>query len=290
MFRIRISLKSSVLLALLIIAAPWHAHAQPQRIVSINQCADEILLELATTQQIQSVTHYVKDPQISWSAALAAGIPGNQGGVEEIVGYAPDLVLVGDFNARTTVSRLREMDIEVLELKHPRSIAEIYKLIDTLAAAVGHRQRGHRLNARLRAALGAFTRQSQITAAVYQPNGYTTGADSLVDEVLQIAGLENVAARRNLRRYSYYPMELLLWDQPRLLILDPQSIESPSLAHQVLSHPALQHAYSTLHTVSVPPQAWACGSHHIVRAVALLHAAAARVRADSINGRGSTDG
>ena len=126
-----------------------------------------------------------------------------------------------------------------------------------------------------------ITSEPPVRAVVYQPNGFTTGANSLVDEIMHAAGLYNIARDTQVSEYGYFPLERLLWGSPDLLILDPQTPTSPALANQVLEHPALRQHFRSVATVTIPPQAWACGSQHIVRAVQLLRAAADRLRAAS---------
>lgn len=250
----------------------------PQRIVSINQCADELLLNLADRAQIKSVSHYVKDPNTSWDAPLAAGIPPNRGRIEEVLSFDPDLVLVGDFNARSTVNLLTELGLSVVELAHPRTLAEAIAQIYRVAELVGHPQRAPALVSALEQSLAVPGNESLVSAVVYQPNGFTTGRNSVIDDVMRAAGLRNVAADWGAGAYSYFPMERLLWQAPQLLILDPQTHTSPSLAHQVLDHPALRAYFSQAHTVTMPPQAWACSTHHLAEAVQRLRNAATELR------------
>jgi len=49
---------------------------------------------------------------------------------------------------------------------------------------------------------------------------------------------------------------------------------APSLAHAVLDHPALTKAFGAKEIVSIPSQAWACGSPKLLDAVAELRRAA----------------
>ena len=257
-----------------------------ERVVSINQCTDELLLALADPEQIQSVTFFVQDPDVSWDAPAAQTFPANQGTAEEVLAYQPDLVLAGDFSSRQTVGILRALNVRVEEIPHPQSIADVYANIRRVASLVGRADRGEMMIATLRSKL-VGAQQVGIRAAIYQPNGYTTGGGSLVGELLAHAGLTNAADERGLRRYARYPLELLIWDTPDLLILDPQTRAAPSLAHQVLDHPALQRVFRRVDTVSMPPQAWACGNHHVVFAVARLRAVARRIEGRK---RGRTEG
>ena len=93
--------------------------------------------------------------------------------------------------------------------------------------------------------------------------------------MLSTAGVVNMAALRGLASYAQYPMERLIVDQPDLLILDPQVHAKPSLGHEFLKHPALESTFGSARIVEVPPQAWACGTHHVFAAVQLIRDAAA---------------
>ncbi len=249
------------------------------KVVSMNQCADELVLALADPEQVLSVSYFVKDPNISWDADKARNIPANSGRAEEIAAYQPDLVFAGDFSSRSTLSSLQALGLKVIELGHPNSLADVYDLIERVAKAVGHKNRGAELITRLQSSLAARpsgTRKMK-TAIVYQPNGFTVGENSLINDLLLAAGLKN-AVDRDVASYAAYPMEKLIAEPPDILILDPQVAESPSLAHEVLRHPALERTFSSTQTIEVPSQAWACGTHHVARAVQILREGAGHDR------------
>ena len=83
------------------------AEAKPRRIVSINLCADQLLLMLAGRENIVSLSYFATNPEISYMAEAAHGIPVNHGRSEEILLLRPDLVLTGPFTTRTTAALLR---------------------------------------------------------------------------------------------------------------------------------------------------------------------------------------
>ena len=80
---------------------------KPQRIVSINLCADELVLRLADPRNIASVTWLSRNPDSSNVAQLAAQVPINHGLAEEIIPLDPDLVIAGIYTARTAVALLK---------------------------------------------------------------------------------------------------------------------------------------------------------------------------------------
>ena len=71
---------------------PWAGcRARPmacrQRIVSLNLCADQILVDLVPRERIAAVSHLAADPWSSAVAEKARGIPWTRGKAEEVLAY-----------------------------------------------------------------------------------------------------------------------------------------------------------------------------------------------------------
>lgn len=266
--------------AWLSIAATAGAHAgQPQRVVSINLCADELLLTLADREQISSVTWLVNDPTMSWLGSRARGIPVNHGLAEEVILHDPDLVLAGRFSTRATVDTLRKLGFNVLELIHPADFAQIKAQISQLGDILGQSARANQIISDLEARLAGLSLPGagdRPTAVFYQANGITTGAGSLADDLLRLAGLTNLAARRGLANYDRYPLEALIFDRPDILVMDSEEGAAPALANELLRHPLLEKVFSDSRRVTVPGQSWACGTPNVIEAIEILHASATR--------------
>ena len=259
----------------------WGAAAMPQRVVSLNLCSDELLLMLADPQQVRSVTWLVKDPTLSWLADTAAAVPSNRGLAEEIVSIQPDLVLAGTFTTPATVALLNRLQVPILQLSMPSNVEEVQAQILQVSRALGHAARGRQVVADMQARLKAMPPlpdgRKAPTAALYQPNGLTATEGSLVHDVLVRAGLVNLAASRSLPNYTRLSMEVLILDQPDVLVMNNYEEKMPSLAQELLKHPVLRKAFAETATVIVPAQAWSCGTPNIVRAIELLRDAAVRV-------------
>ncbi len=261
------------------------ASVVPQRVVSLNLCTDELLLLLADPEQIHSMTWLVKDPMLSWFAAEAKAYPANRGLAEEILLAEPDLVLTGMFTAPATVALLKQFGVPLLQLPMATNYATIVEQIRTVARALGQRERGEQVITQMRARLAQLppvprlpNDAAPLTAALFQPNGLTATADTLVHAALEQAGLRNLAEIRQLPNFARLPLETLLYDQPDLLVLNDYLEKKPSLAQQVMRHPALQRSFVAARKVVVPAQAWSCGTPNYVRAVEILrHAAIALI-------------
>lgn len=244
-----------------------------QRIVSINQCADELLLRLADRDRIASVSWFSQDEENSNVAALAAGVPANHGLAEEIMAVRPDLVLAGAFSSQTAVQILRRLGVKVVEFDAPRSMDDVRAQIRRLADAIGESARGERMvrdiDDGLRA-LAAPEHGRRLRAVVMQPNGFTVEKGSLVEEIMNRAGLDNLASSIGAGNYLEIPLEAVALQQADVMILNGEVYGAPSLATEALEHPVIAALGRRLKVVSMPPRLWTCGGPNLVDAARLL--------------------
>ena len=263
--------------------------AAPQRIVSLNLCADELVLRLAAPGTVKSVTWLARDPVLSNVPALAQTVPVNRGLAEDIVPLAPDLVIAGTYTSRTAVALLQRLRVPVLEIGVPGSIEEALAQITTVAATLGADERGAQLVADIRTRLAALPRAApwaaQPIAAVYQPNGFTIGQGSMINDLLNRAGLRNLAVERRIDNYGALPLEVLLVARPDLLVMNAAGDRGPALAYEVLRHPALARRYNGARVVGVPSAWWSCPGPHLVDAVHRLQRAAQQLPLPSTSAR-----
>jgi iron complex transport system substrate-binding protein len=262
------------------VAAAASAKPAPQRIVSLNLCTDQLVLALADPAAVRSVTWLARDPQLSMLASAAADIPVNHGLAEEIISFAPDLVVAGIYTTRTTVALLKRFGLPLLEVDVPQSLPAIYEQIRTVAQALGHPARGEAMVAAMMAELAALDplpAGPPPVAVVYHPNSFTGGRGSLIDDLLTRAGLRNLAAELALTNYGRLSLDLLLLGQPDLLILNTRDDLTPSLTHQVMRHPGLARAFPHLHTLVIPPRLWSCAGPWVIDVIAQLRTAARRL-------------
>lgn len=261
--------------ALLPLAAPRAAAPLPM-VASINVCADQHLLALADPEQILSVSWLAADPEESLFAREAARHLLNYGTAEELLELAPDVVLAGTYTSPFTRAMLRRLGFSVVELEPEASVADIERNVRLVADVVGHRDRGERLVAKLRAdvrELEANRPEVALAAVIVRPGGFTVGADSLAHELLGLAGLRNVAAEQGLDRWGSLSMEALVTSSPDLVVLTGYRREQPSLANAVLKHPALARL-GVKRTTTVPAALWSCGLPASLAAAQLLQQAA----------------
>jgi iron complex transport system substrate-binding protein len=200
----------------------------------------------------------------------------NYGAAEELLRFAPDVVIAGTYTSPFTRTMLHRLGYRVVELEPEASVADIERNVRLVAAAIGQRERGERSIDTLRDQVQALdsTRPNERPAAVIvRPGGFTVGADSLATELLELAGLRNVAAERGLDRWGSLSMEALLRSDPDLVVLTGYRSTQPSLANAVLDHPALRQLDASHRAVTVPAALWACGLPRSLESAALLRRA-----------------
>ncbi|MGE0154737.1 MAG: ABC transporter substrate-binding protein [Reyranellaceae bacterium] len=261
--------------ATLILAPPavaQQAAGRPQRIVSINLCTDQLVLELADRERIVSVSVLASDPEFSAVADKARGLPANRGLAEEIVRLRPDLVLAHKYASRQAVAMLQRLGVRVVEIDLPQDLEAVEAQILAIAAAVGAEARGRAMVQDIRRRLAALppAAEPRPTAAIYEPSGYAFGADSLGDAILNAAGYDNLAAKLGIGGYARLGLETLLAAPPDILVVDDTAVDRRSMAQEFLDHPALRRRFADGRRVAVPRRLWICGGPSVVEAAALL--------------------
>lgn len=253
-------------------AAPALADA-PGRVVSINLCTDQLAMMLAAPGQLVSVSDLASEPQSSSMVREAAGYAVNHGQAEEVFLLHPDLVLAGSYTALATVDMLRRLGIPVVQVPPANSLAEAVAQVRTVGAALGQKERAERMALGFEASIKAARLSGdRRTAAFYHPNGYTTGAGTLADEVMGLTGFDNIAATAGVTGGGVLPLEQLVMAAPDVIVTS-EPYPGASRAEEVLTHPALRAAQgkagANLHTNAD----WVCGTPHILRAIGQMRRA-----------------
>jgi iron complex transport system substrate-binding protein len=256
------------------------AHAtQPQRIVSLNLCVDQILVDLVPRARIAAVTHLAADPSVSAAPERFAGIRSIHGAAEDVLARDPDLVIAGTYTTPATVDLLRRLGRRVVVVPMPDTIAGVQALIATIADTVGEPAAGAALITAMEARLAATRPNTSATptALIYQVNNYVTGRGSLLDEVLQRAGFHNAGGAVATSSSGKTSLENIVASPPDLLILASNPEDYATTVGDNLRHPALRTLRARVPSIILPWSLSLCGTHHIATAVERLAAARTRL-------------
>lgn len=264
-----------VLLLWLLISSAAMAETPPRRVVSVNLCSDQLLLLLADPRQVASVSHLAIEPASSFVAEAASQYPLNRARPEEIIGLRPDLVLTTPHTNPRLISTLELLGFELFRLSLGHTVEAIIDDIRRLAARLGRGQRGEALIEQMQHRLRSPDTPGKSPgpkALFYQPRGYTSGAETLQNEALRLAGWRNPAAEQGIVGYRQVSLEQVILWQPDTLISstygEPDS--GASLAERQLQHPALKRIMGKRPMLEIPYRYWICPGPMLAEAVDLL--------------------
>lgn len=254
-------------------AAPALAAAAPRRIVSLNNCLDALLVQLAERGRIAALSHYARERDGSTIADLALTLPFTWETAEEVIALRPDLVLTSEHSSLATRNALGRLGVPVERFKVPSSVAESFEQVRRMARLVGRPDRGEALITRIEAAITAAAPAKgarPIEALLYQPNGFAAGEGTLISEMMTRAGFTNVAARYGLKRWGNVPLERLLADPPRVLLAGAPSPGARTWADRVMTHPALKAVADRMTVAPFPEKLMFCGGPVLIESAEAL--------------------
>src|SRR2546423_3212566 len=181
-----------VAFTLLMLNAASAAEA-PHRVVSFNQCGDQLVLALADPEQIAGLSPYAADPSLSAVAEKARAFPRLDWQAESTIALGPDLVLIGQNDRPVTKHILRAQGLQLYEIALISDLDAARRQILEVAAVLGHPERGKKLLADIdaaRARLHVAPKPPLRTALLVNRGGYTAGERSLAAALLEEAGLK----------------------------------------------------------------------------------------------------
>jgi iron complex transport system substrate-binding protein len=266
-----------VALTFLMLNAASAAEA-PRRVVSFNQCGDQLVLALADPQQIVGLSPYAADPSLSAVAAKARAFPRLDWQAESTIALGPDLVLIGQNDRPVTKHILRAQGLRLYEIALVADLDTARRQIVDVAALLGHPERGAKLLADLdtaRMRLKAAPKPPFHTALLVNRGGYTAGERSLAAALLEEAGLKPPPGAPP-GYGGYVPLERLLTLRPDVIVLNNLPRESDQGSYN-LSHPALDALYPPQRRIILPPRYTICGGAALVEAFDYLAGVLARL-------------
>lgn len=252
-------LRTVLLLAALMTAAPLQA--QPQRVVSINLCADQLLVALAAPGQIAALSPLARDQSLSFVAEQAAQLPVHRGTAEDLVRAKADLILVGPYDNRYLKDFISAKSVPVLTLGYWTSLEQGRAEIRKLAAALGTPERGAALIAAIDRALAAHRgiAPKGTRSVMLHRRGYVSGSDGISAEVAAAIGLEDAAPALGLAQGGFVPLEKIVATKPDFIIVSDARAQAEDQGTALLQHPALETLYPAQRRIVLPDRLTICG-------------------------------
>ncbi|TDB37706.1 MAG: ABC transporter substrate-binding protein [Actinobacteria bacterium] len=201
--------------------------AKPERIVSLAPANTEILYSLGALDRVVGVTTYDDyPPEVSTIEKVGDFVTPN---LEAITAAKPDLVLVTTGIQADVIEKLENTGAVVVAID-PQSVEALYVSIDTVGKVTGEVAKAATVVQEMKDELASI--QDAIDAApvrcfveIAQEPLYTAGAGTLINDLIEQAGGENVVTQEG---YVAYSLEQLLKDDPEVYLATKGSMSDPA--------------------------------------------------------------
>jgi iron complex transport system substrate-binding protein len=208
--------------------------ARPDRLVSIGPSITAFLFALGAGPRVVGVDDFSDEPAEAATREHVGGIKVN---FEKVVALRPDLVLSVKFSDGT-IEKLQSASLNVLVVD-PQSVSDVAKTATLLGRAVGADGEALARSIQQRVeAVKAKTASLSVRPRVYHEIDasdpakiFTVGPGSYINDLIDIAGGVNIAARAP-SAYPQLSAEEILRSDPEIIVLaaDPYSAKPGDVA------------------------------------------------------------
>ncbi len=173
----------------------------PQRIVSLAPSNTEILFAIGAGKQVVGVTDYCNYPP-EVLELKERGVLKSVGGyttvnIERVVALKPDLVVASYGNGIETIETLRRLNVTVVAF-NPKNLSDVMRDILILGKLTGHEDEAEKLMEEMKEKIEKVRkmvegkRRVRVAHILWHDPIWVSGRNTFIDEVIGIAGGENV--------------------------------------------------------------------------------------------------
>lgn len=208
----------SILIANLMI---WPLYAG---IVSLDLCADQWLLGFSKREDIHSISYLAKDSELSYLSHQARFLRTHSGAAEGLLLDSSINTAIGYEPISPTIKKLcRKRGIKLISLSYPQSFQELKNQIKFLSRSFHQIPLGNKWIKQLTSP----SCPSSHKAVFYGAHGFCPGNYTLLNEVLQSAGYENIY--NNKKGWTHNSLESFLLSSSLSAVFFSDPLPSSSL-------------------------------------------------------------
>jgi len=196
---------------------------KPRKIISLNPSATEIIHALNAKKKLIGVTAFCPFPEVLAEKENIGTILNPD--VEKIVSLEPDLVLATvEGNRRSSIDSLRRAGAKVFVLGKIRRFDDIYARIGMMGEMLGAKRDAEGLILEMNKRIDLIKQKvaKRPRLKVFLQMGaepiVTANKDTIMNEVIELAGGENIAKKVSLR-YPKYSREDIVIRNPDAIII-----------------------------------------------------------------------
>lgn len=243
-------------------AGALNAEIPPKRIVSLDYCADQFVLKFSDREHILAVSPDA-GKSFSYMRDAARGIPSVRSSAEDVLLLKPDLIVRAYGGGPNAQAFFQRAGIPVVSVGWAGDLASVKRLNQDMADALGAPDKGRAVVADMEARLAAIRPAGKPPKTLYTtPGGVTTGPGSLIDEMMETAGLRNFQTKPGWRSL---PLETLVYSRPDMIAA--ARFENAQNAWSAASHPIVRAQSHDLPVADLEGAWITCGGWFLVDAI-----------------------
>lgn len=183
---------------------------RPEKIISLGPNTTEIVCALGAIDRLVGRTDFCDYPSdVSKIESIGTLYEPN---IEKIVSLQPDLVVASTHTKEDNIKRLKELGIPVLSLYEKENFEGAYSLINKIGLAIDEKENAEKVVNDMKATVdGIKQKTANVTnkPKVYYmvdfgENGdFTAGGDTFINDIIEMAGGENIAKDITGWQYSF---------------------------------------------------------------------------------------
>ncbi|AEF17984.1 ABC-type transporter, periplasmic subunit [Thermoanaerobacterium xylanolyticum LX-11] len=197
---------------------------EPKRIVSLSPSTTELIYAIGAGKNVVGVTNYDDYPPEVKSVAKVGGYEGPN--IEAIMAQKPDIVFASNLSGKDQMETIEKSGIPVVVLE-AQNINQIYDSIKILGEITGNVEKGNEIISSMKDKIKEINDKVKDLPKVnvfyvVDTNGnWTAGKGTFIDELITLAGGNNVASDAN--GWAQYSMEKLVQKNPDVIITSPHA-------------------------------------------------------------------
>ncbi|SIR66590.1 iron complex transport system substrate-binding protein [Haladaptatus litoreus] len=206
---------------------------EPQRVVTLSPSAAQIMWEIGAKDKVVGVTQYASYLDGANEKTNVSGTGESFANIEKVVSLEPDLVLAPNSVSKETVKKLRDAGLTVYYYRHAASLEDVYRDTTVTGTLVGECSGAGKTVSWMKDRIGTVQQAvngEQRPDALYLFYGYTSGEGTFINQIIQTAGGNNVAAEVGISDYQQISKEVVVKQDPDWIILNNQDPSVPDEA------------------------------------------------------------
>lgn len=191
-----------------------------QRYISCIPSLTEILYGLGLEEQVVGVTSYCNFPPEAQKKEKVGGVTMN---LEKIISLKPDLLFLLEDAQKRDIEKLRKFHLPLFVI-NPRSVPEVAESIKKIGAVTGREEAAECLLKIMRERIAEVSQKvkDKPKKKVFIVVGYrplvTVGRENFINDIINLAGGENISAISK-SPYPQFSFEELIKNDPEALII-----------------------------------------------------------------------